>query len=117
MAVSVTVPVSTEVIEQNLDSKITGAYEDGRLVITLDTRNQNHHQRLGLGYKVKLHFGQTREYEAQELSGLSWPIVYRVIVQDGYYVDPHGQRVHFTTEARGLDSRRGVSLVVMRAAI
>ena len=28
MAVSVTVPVSTEVIEQNLDSKITGAYEE-----------------------------------------------------------------------------------------
>ena len=117
MAVSVRVPVSTEVIEQNSDSKITGAYEDGRLVITLDTRNQNHHRRLGLGGKVKLHFGQSREYEAQELSGLAWPIVYRVIVQDGYYVDRQGQRVHFTTEARGLDSRRGVSLVLMRAAI
>ena len=91
--------------------------EDGRLVITIDTRNQNHHQRLGLGYKVKLHFGQRREYEAQELSGLSWPIVYRVIVQDGYYVDRQGHRVHFTTKARGLDSRRGVSLVLMRAAI
>lgn len=117
MALYVTVPVSTEVIEQNFDSKIVGVYEDGRLVITIDTRKQNHHQRLGLGRKVKLHWGQSHEYEAQELSGLAWPIRYRVITRDGYYVDGHGQRVHFTSGATGLDSRRGVSVVLMRAAI
>jgi hypothetical protein len=51
MAVYVTVPVSTEVIEANPDCPISGAYENGVLRLTLDTRHQNHHQRLGLGTK------------------------------------------------------------------
>ncbi len=35
MAVYVTVPVSTEVIEANPDCKISGAYENGVLMITI----------------------------------------------------------------------------------
>lgn len=117
MALSVTVPVSTEVIEANPDCEISGAYEKGVLMITIDTRHQNHHQRLGLGTKIPLHWGQEHGFEAQELSGLAWPIRYRVRTRDGYYLDPQGQRVHFTTWANGLDSRRGVSEATMRAAV
>lgn len=117
MALQVMVPISTEVIEQNPDCQIAGVYEGGRVVITIDTRPQNHHQRLGVGSKTVLHWGLEHEYEAQELSGLAWPICYRVLVRDGYYLDAQGQRVHFTTQARGLDSRRKVSTVVMRAAV
>ena len=117
MALYVTIPISTEVIEQNSDCKIEGTYENGKLVITIDTRHQNHHQRLGLGTKTKLYWGQEHAYEVQELSGLAWPIRYRVLVRDGYYLDGQGQRVHFTTQARGLDSRRKVSVVLMRAAM
>lgn len=117
MALYVTVPLSTEVIEQNADCKIRGAYEHGRLVITIDTRHQNHHQRLGLGHKTKLYWGTEHEYEVQELSGVAWPIRYRVLTREGYYLDAQGQRVHFMTQARGLDSRRKVSMVLMRAAM
>lgn len=117
MALSVTVPVSTEVIEANPDCTIRGAYEQGVLMITIDTRYQNHHQRLGLDITTRLHWGQEHEFEAQELSGLAWPIRYRVRTRDGYDENDQGQRVHFTTRATGIDSRRGVSQVLMRAAV
>jgi len=117
MAVYVTVPISTEVIEANPDCKISGAYEHGVLMITIDTRDQNHHQRLGIGTKTLLHWGQEHWFEAQELSTLAWPIRYRVLTRDGYYLDAQGNRVHFTTRANGIDSRRQVSEVLMRAAV
>ena len=115
MALFVTVPISTEVIESNPDCALSGAYENGVLVITIDTRGQNVHQCLGLGSKTRLHWGAEHWFEVQELSGLTWPIRYRVITRDGYYLQK-SQRVHFTTSARGLDAHRGVSEVVMRAA-
>jgi len=86
-------------------------------VITIDTRNQNLHHRLGLGTKTKLHWGAEHEVMIEELSGLAWPIRYRLLTRDGYYRDRNGERIHFTTSARGLDTRRGVSLVLMRAAV
>jgi len=117
MALYVTIPVSTEVIERNPDCKISGAYENGVVMITIDTRHQNHHKRLGLGRKKKLHWSQEHCFEVQELSGLAWPIRYRVLGLEGYYVDREGIRVHFTTRANGIDSHRRVSEVLMRAAV
>ena len=35
----------------------------------------------------------------------------------GYYLDGEGQRVHFTTPATDIDSRRKGSAVLMRAAV
>ena len=112
----VTVPVSTEVIESNPDCLFNPAYEDGVLVITVDTRCQNVHQRLGLGTRTTLHWGAENTFEVQELSALAWPIRYRVLTRDGYYVKD-GERMHFTTWANGLDARRGVPEVLMRAAV
>lgn len=116
MALHVTVPVSTEVIEANPDCAISGGYEEGVLMITIDTRQQNTHQRLGLGTKTTLHWGKEHSCEVQELSALAWPIRYRVLTREGYYVKD-GQRSHFTTAATGLDSRRAASEVLMRAAV
>ena len=117
MALSVTIPISTEVIENNPDCKINGDYEKGRVVITVDTRYQNHYQRQGISTHTPLHWGEEYTYEVQELSGFSWPIRYVVQARQGYYLDGQGQRVHFTTQATGIDSRRKVSAVLMRAAV
>ena len=117
MMLSVTIPISTEVIENNPDCKIQGQYDKGRVVIRIDTRHQNHHQRLGISTRTKLHWGEEYTYEVQELSGFSWPIRYVVQARWGYYLDRQGQRVHFTTQATGIDSRRKVSAVLMRAAV
>lgn len=117
MSVHVTVPITTEVIKLNPDCQISGEYEEGRLVLTIDTRDQNHHERLGLGTKVPLYWGKQYSFEAQELSALLWPIGYRILVREGYYLNSEGQRVHFTTQATGVDARRKVSAVLMRAAV
>ncbi len=116
MALHVTVPVSTEVIESNPDCTLSGGYEEGVLMITIDTREQDIHQRLGLDAQTPLHWGAEHVLEVQELSALAWPIRYRVLSRDGYYVKD-GQRVHFTTAAKGVDARRAASEVLMRAAV
>jgi hypothetical protein len=117
MPLCVTVPITTEVIEGNPDCALRGDCADGRIVVTVDTHPQCHHRHLGLGTKTPLHWTEEYEYEAQELSGLGWPIVYRVRARQGYYLDAQGQRVHFTTRPYGIDSHRQVSEVVMRAAV
>ncbi len=76
MALFVTVPISTEVIESNPDCALSGAYW-----ITIDSRGQNVHQRLGLGSKTRLHWGAEHRFEVQEFP--PWPIRYRVITRDG----------------------------------
>ena len=116
MSLYVTVPISTEVIELNPDCAFNTACEDGVLVIRVDTRCQNVHQRLGLSTKTRLHWGKDNRFEAQELSAMAWPIRYRVLTRDGYYLKD-GERVHFTTWANGLDARRSASEVLMRAGV
>jgi transposase len=116
MSLYVTVPIGTEVIELNPDCAFSTAYEDGVLMIRVDTRCQNVHQRLGLSTKTRLHWGKDNSFEAQELSAMAWPIRYRVLTRDGYYLKD-GERVHFTTWANGLDARRLASEVLMRAAV
>ena len=83
MALHVTVPISTAVIEANPDCAISGAYENGQLVITIDTRPQHVHQRLGLSTKTPLHWGKEHAFDVQELSALAWPIRYRILTRDG----------------------------------
>ena len=117
MTVHVSVPVSTEVLNSNADCRLSGAYEEGALMITVDTRKQNVHTRLGLSTKTKLVWGREHEFIVQELSAMAWPIRYRVRTRDGYYLDANGERVHVTTSATGIDSRRAASLVLMRAAV
>lgn len=46
-----------------------------------------------------------------------WPIRYRIITREGYYMDKNGKRVYFTTSANGIDAKRHVSEVLMRAAV
>ncbi len=73
MSLYVTVPISTEVIESNPDCAFRAAYEEGVLMITVDTRGQHVHQRLGLSTKTRLHGGQENRFGAQELSAMAWP--------------------------------------------
>jgi predicted membrane protein len=105
------------VIESNPDCQIRGFFEKGMLVIEVDTRYQNHHQRLGIGTKVPLHWSKESSFEVQELSALMWPIRYLIITREGYYINKAGERVYFTSSANGIDARRHVSKVLMRAAV
>jgi len=117
MPLNISIPVSTAAIELNPDSKISGAHENGQVMITINTKDQNVHQRLGLGTKTVLYWGDENTYEAQELSCFLCPIRYRVITKSGYYYDENGEAVYFTTKAYGIDSNRHISEVLMRAAV
>lgn len=61
MSVQITVPITTAVIEANADCKMSGRYEDGALVITIDTQHQNHPQRLGIPKRTPLYWGKAYE--------------------------------------------------------
>jgi hypothetical protein len=118
MVVTLKVPISTAVIEDN-PSCVRGAeYRDKVAVILLDARGQNHRKILGISRRTKLHWSKdTREYEAQELSSFPWPIRYHVTTADAWYLDKEGSRVHYSPPILGLDSHAEVSDAVKRSAI
>ena len=117
MAVEILVPVSTEVIEGNSECVIGGEYRDGALVIDIDARKQDHHQRFGLPQEAEIHWGKEYTVPVQELSGLAWPIQYEVTTGEGWYSDQEGDRHYFTPDVKGLNLHRRVSDVVMRAGV
>ena len=71
MSLYVTVPIGTEVIELNPDCAFSTAYEDGVLMITVDTRCQNVHQRLRLSTKTRLIGART--IALRRRSSVRWP--------------------------------------------
>jgi len=118
MAVTVKVPISTAVMEDNPRCVRRAEFEEDVVVVYLDARKQDHHQALGIGKRVSLHWSkEERTYEAQELSSFPWPIRYHVTTADAWYEDAQGNRAHYTPQIRGLDSRAKVSDVVKRAAV
>ena len=110
-------PVTTEVLEKNADLCPNGKAEDNKIIIELDTRKRNYHQMFKLKRSVQIHWLNERTFEAQELSGFAWPILYRITTADGYYSNEQGQRVYFTPELAGLSTQRKVSDVVLRLGV
>ena len=117
MALEILVPVSTEVIEGNPDCIIGGEYKDGALEINIDARKQDHHQQIGLPQNTEIHWGKEYTVSVQELSGLAWPIRYKVTTGEGWYLDVDGNRHYFTPSVKGLSLFRRVSDVVIRAGV
>src|SRR6266542_3590823 len=111
------VPVTTEVIEKNEALHPNGRAEDKRLIIEFDTRKRNYHKLFNLKRKVKISWTDERTFDVQELSGLAWPIVYRVTTATGYYTNGASERVYFTPEIKGLSRQRKVSDIVMRLGV
>lgn len=118
MAVTLQVPISTAVIEDNAPCVVGSEFKDGAAIIYLDLRRERHHQILGLGTRTKLHWSnETRSYEVQELSGLPWPIRYHVTTADAWYTDAEGKRVHYSPGVLALDPHAKVSDAVKRASV
>jgi Transposase len=110
-------PVTTGAIEKNADLRPSGKAEDNKIIIEFDTRKRDYHKMFKLKRGVKIHWINERAFEAQELSGFAWPIIYRITTADGYYVNGQGQRVYFTPELAALSTQRKVSDVVLRLGV
>jgi len=118
MPTTVQVSISTEVIEDNARCIVRTEFRDDVATIFLDARKQKHHEILGIGTRVRLHWSkEPRVYEVQELSSFPWPIRYHVTTADAWYTGPDGTRAHYTPPLIGLDSHARVSHAVKRAAI
>ena len=118
MVVTVKVPITTAVIEDNPTCVQTANYREKTAVIHLDARRQDHRKILGLSKRPRLHWSKdTREYEAQELSSFPWPIRYHVTTADAWYSDEAGNRVHYSPPILGLDPFTKVSEAVKRTAV
>lgn len=123
MPIELRVPITTAVIEQNprgcvVRSEFRGECKTGVGVIHLDACRQDHHAVLGLDKRTKLHWsGDVRTYDVQELSSFPWALRYQVTTRDAWYEGLDGARVHYTPTIQGIDVQRGVSQVVVRAAV
>src|SRR2546425_6336760 len=102
MAVTLKVPISTAVVEENASCVVGAEFKEGVAVILLDARRQGHREILGLPKRRKLHWSkETREYEAQELSSFPWPIRYHVTTAEAWYLDDQGNRAHYSPSILG----------------
>jgi hypothetical protein len=89
----------------------------GKIIIEFDTRKRDYHKLFKLKRGVEIRWINERTFEVQELSGFSWPIIYRITTADGYYTGKQGRRVYFTPQIAGLSTQRKVSDVVMRLGV
>src|SRR5207247_9055439 len=73
----------------------------------------------GLPRDGHIRWERVNPIEVQELSGLMGPMLYRITLGDGCYVDATGERRYFGVDAHlpGIDLRRGVTALVVRAAV
>jgi len=118
MPVTLKVPISTAVIEDNPHCVMGAEFKDSAAIIHLDARRQDHRKILDLPTGTKLHWSNdTREYEAQEISSFPWPIRYHVTTADAWFLGNDGIRVHYSPPIFGLDPFAKVSDAVKRAAV
>jgi len=89
------IPVKTEVMEKNADIGTNGKFENGKIVIEMDTRKRDYQKILGVPRGEPIEWINERTFEVQELSSFAWPIVYRITTADGYY-RREGERLYFT---------------------
>jgi len=111
------VPITTEVIEKNADLQPNGKFEDHKIVIEFDPRKRDYHKLFNLKRSVKISWINEGAFDAQELSGFSWPIVDRITTATGYYANQAGERVYFTPQIERLSTQRNVSDVVLRLGV
>ncbi len=122
-AVLVEIPVGTEALAGNRPLVTRSAIEkvDGvpTLVIRMDVRRLSWRKRLGLPHGTAVYWDDVHDVDIQELSTLLFPIRYRITVGDGWYRDAKGERRYFGVDIHlsGIDLKRGVSLVALRAAV
>src|SRR3989442_512563 len=112
----ISIPVTTEVIEKNQDICKEGRYENGQIIIEIDTRRRDYKRLFEWPRGTSIEWMNERTFDVQELSSFSWPIVYRITTADGYYARD-GERVYFTPEIAGLSPQRQVTDVAVRLAV
>ena len=110
------IPVKTEVMERNEDIGTNGKFEDGKIVIEMDTRKRDYKKIMAVPRGEPIEWINERTFEVQELSSFAWPIVYRITTADGYY-RREGERIYFTPQIEGLSTPKKVSDVVIRLAV
>ncbi|MFH2001264.1 MAG: transposase [Planctomycetota bacterium] len=118
--VTVEVEVSTEVLRLNEDIFKKAVYVQGRgLILHLDARRRNWRKVLDLPSGTKVGISRVRTVNIKELSSFLKPIFYQLTIFDGYWTDKEGIRHDFGLDAYlpGIDLKRGVTTVTLRAAV
>lgn len=119
-AVSVTIPLETEVIREHEDlvTGTSGSAGTG-IVVQLDVRRRNWTKTLGLPRGTQVHWADTRTVEIQELSGLAWKMRYELTYGDGWYTKKDGSRCYFALQPhlQGVDLVRRCTTVSIRAGV
>lgn len=118
--VTVEIELDTEVIRLNQDLFTQASYvqEEG-LILHLDVRKRNWPETLALPCGTKVRFSRVHTVDIKELSSFLKPITYRLTIGEPYWMDQAGQRHDFGLDEYlpGIDLKRGVTTVTLRAAV
>lgn len=118
--VTVEIEVDTEVLRLNEDIYYKASYDrDLGLILYLDVRKRDWMKLLELPKGSRVRFSRVHTVNIKELSSFLKPITYRLTIGEGYWIDPQGTRHNFGLNGYlpGIDLKRGVSIVTLRAAV
>ena len=118
--ITVEIPVETEVLDLNEDLFKKAVLEkDKGVVIYLDARERDWFTSLGLPKGSRVRFVRPTTVDIKELSSFMCPITYRVTIAEAYWLDGKGNRHDFGLGEHlgGIDLKRGVTTVTLRAAV
>src|SRR5216683_1145920 len=115
MAVTVQMQFASAVTEIYQDAFVGSSMENGTTIITFDLRKHDFQYELG----TKATLGWRKEayhVDIHELSTFHNPIMYRLILAQGSYLDGQHQRIYFTPEIKGVSTSQHMSKSVIRLA-
>ena len=116
----VTIPLETEAVRHNRDLATGTRYEKGLgIIVLLDVRRRDWRAHLNLPKGTRIRWENVRTVDVHELSSLHVPMRYQITIGDGVWVDRKKQRHYFGVNEHldGLDLKRGVTTVTLRAAV
>ncbi len=89
------------------------------LIIHLDVRKRDWRKILQLPKGTKVKFSRVHTVDIKELSCFLKPVTYRLTIGEPYWIDAKGERHDFGLDDHlpGIDVRRGVTTVTLRAAV
>jgi hypothetical protein len=116
----VAIPIETEVLRLNREL-FTGTRVDQNkgVIVCLDVRRRKWGHVIGMPAGCRVRWSRVHTVEIQELSSFLCPIRYEVTIGEPWWRDRDGTRHDFGVDEHlpGLDLKRGVTTVTLRAAV
>jgi len=115
MSVTVQVCFESAVIEANKDTFVRSYIEESKTILEFDMRKRDWQEVLKTDSEIYWS-GKAYPVDVHEFSTFHCPIIYRFVIERGYYLADDGRREYFTPEPSEVSTRHHMSKNIIRLA-